>query len=168
MLEVELRFDDIDISNIKKRNLPKIQRWMILQDQFVNDETDLQELEERFLESYISECEFFLKINKKNELIGIIKGRIEFKNPNEVWIWSFYIDDEHRITNLNNEIIEKLLNYFSEGYGIDVFCSRIIKNDEESLRFWNKIGFKTVRMVKDFYSINGKHMDMLIMKKIGV
>lgn len=165
MLEVELRFDDIDISNIKKRNLPKIQRWMISQKQFVNDETDLQELEERFLESYISECEFFLKINKRNELIGIIKGRIEFKNPNELWIWSFYIDDKYRTTNLNNEIIEELLNYFSKEYGIDVFYTRIIKNDEEGLSFWNKVGFKSIRMVKDFYSINGKCMDMLIMKK---
>lgn len=168
MLNVELRFDDIYISNIDKKNLPQIQKWMILQKQLVNDETDLQELEERFLESYISECEFFLKINKKNELIGIIKGRLEFKNPNEVWIWSFYIDDKYKTTNLDDEIITELLNYFLQEYGIDVFWTRIIKNDEESLCFWKKTGFQSVRMVKDFYRINGKYMDMLIMKKIGV
>jgi hypothetical protein len=168
MLEVELRFNDIDISNITKGDLPIVQKWMRLQNQFVHDETDLQELKERFLESYISECEFFLKINKKDELIGIIKGRLEFKNPNEAWIWSFHLDNKYKTTKMNNEIVEKLLEYFLEWYGIDIFCTRIIKSDEEGLSFWKSIGFKSIRMVKDFYSINGKYMDMLIMKKLGI
>ncbi|MBV7273081.1 GNAT family N-acetyltransferase [Clostridium thailandense] len=165
MLEVELRFDDIYISSIKKENLLQIQKWMTMQKQFVDDDMGLKELEERFLESYISECEFFLKIDKKNELIGIIKGRMEFKNPNEVWIWSFYIDDKYKNTTINSETIKQLLNYFSKGYGIDIFYTRIIKNDRDSLLFWKIMGYKPVRVVKDFYSINDKYMDMLIMKK---
>lgn len=165
MLNVELRFDDIYISSIKKGNLPQIQKWMTLQKQFVDDDMGLQELKERFLESYISECEFFLKIDKGNELIGIIKGRMEFKNPNEVWIWSFYIDDKYKNTNIGSKTIEELLNYFSEEYGIDIFYTRIIKNDKDNLRFWKTMGYKPIRVVKDFYSINGKYMDMLIMKK---
>ncbi|MBI6871661.1 GNAT family N-acetyltransferase [Clostridium aciditolerans] len=168
MLDVELRFNDINISNIKKSDLPQIQTWMKLQKQFVHDETDLEELKERFLESYISECEFFLKINREQELLGIIKGRLEFKNPNEAWIWYFYIDDKYRTANLNNKIMEELLNYFLCEYDVDIFCTRIIKNDRESLEFWKNIGFKSVRMVKDFYSINGKYMDMLIMKRVEV
>lgn len=168
MLEVELRFNDINILNIEKSDLPQIQNWMKLQKQFVHDETDLQELKERFLESYISECEFFLKINRKQELLGIIKGRLEFKNPNEAWIWFFYIDDKYRTANLNNQIMEELLNYFLCEYDVDIFCTRIIKSDRESLEFWKNIGFKSVRMVKDFYTINGKFMDMLIMKRVEV
>lgn len=168
MLDVELRFNDISISNIDNRDLPQIQAWMKLQKQLLHDEMNLQELKERFLESYISECEFFLKISKREELLGIIKGRLEFKNPNEAWIWFFYIDDKYRNTNLNNEIMERLLNYFLCEYDINIFCTRIIKNDIDSLEFWKNIGFKSIRMVKDFYSIDGKHMDMLIMKRVEV
>jgi RimJ/RimL family protein N-acetyltransferase len=166
MLELEINFNDINVSNVEKKDLTQIQAWMEVEKQFVYGENSLEELYERYLESYISECEFFLKINKKNELIGILKGRLEFKNPNEVWIWFFYLNNEYRTIDVGVKIIQELINYFFDEYGIDIYFTRIIKADGENVGFWKNIGFKIVRMVKDFYCIDGKYMDMLIMKKV--
>lgn len=166
MLGLEINFKDINITNIEKKDLTQIQAWMESEKEFVYGENSLEELYERYLESYISECEFFLKINKKNKLIGILKGRLELKNPNEVWIWFFYLNNEYRNVGLGAEIVEQIINYFSDEYGIDIYFTRIIKSDGDNVMFWKNVGFKVVRMVKNFYCIDNKYMDMLIMKKV--
>lgn len=166
MLGVEIIFNDVNVTNIEKKDLPQIESWMETEKEFVYGENSSEELYERYLESYISECEFFLKINKKDELIGILKGRLELKNPNEAWIWFFYLNNEYRNAGLGVEIIQQLISYFSDEYGIDIYFTRIIKSDGDNVNFWKNIGFKVVRMVKDFYCIDGKYMDMLLMKKV--
>lgn len=166
MLDLKISFNNINILNIEKEDLPQIQFWMEAEKQFIYSENCLEELYERYLESYISECEFFLKITKADKIIGILKGRLELKNPNEVWIWFFYLNNEYRNAGLGSEIMKQLTNYFLDEYGIDIFFTRIIKDDGESISFWKKIGFDTIRVVKDFYCDNGKCMDMLIMKKV--
>jgi Acetyltransferases len=166
MLELKINFNDISISNINEDDLTQIQAWMEFENQFAYGEDNLEELHERYLESYISECEFFLKINKKEELIGILKGRLELKNPNEVWIWFFYLNNEYRNSNIGMKIIQELISYFSDEYGIDIYFTRIIRDNEENIGFWKNVGFQIVRMVKNFYCIDGKSMDMLIMKKV--
>ncbi|MBC2580616.1 GNAT family N-acetyltransferase [Clostridium sp. DJ247] len=165
MIDIEITFNDIRVTNIEKKDLPQIHTWMKLENQFIDKENNLKNLNERFLESYISECEFFLKINKANTLIGIIKGRLEFKSLNEMWIWFFYLNDEYHSTGLNYDIINKLMNYFSEEYDVSIFFTRLLNNDCENVNFWKNTGFHIVRMVKSFYDIGGKYMDMLIMKK---
>lgn len=168
MLDIKMEFNDIKVSNINKEDLVEVQKWMECQKKFLQEETDATGLKERFLESYISECEFFLKINKHSKLIGILKGRLEFKNPNEVWIWFFYINDNYRNTQLSNITAKEIMKYFFNQYGIDIFFVRIIKEDKEILNFWKSLEFRSVRMVKNFYKINGEYKDMIIMKKIGM
>lgn len=165
MIDIEITFKDINVSNIEKKDLPQIHTWMKLENQFIDKENNLKDLNERFLESYISECEFFLKITKGNTLIGIIKGRLEFKSLNEMWIWFFYLNDKYQSTGLNYDIINELMNYFSEEYDVSIFFTRLLNNDHENVNFWKDIGFRIVRMVKSFYDIGGKYIDMLIMKK---
>jgi RimJ/RimL family protein N-acetyltransferase len=168
MLDIKIEFNDIKVSNINKEDLIEVQKWMECQKNLLPEETDADDLKERFLESYISECEFFLKINKHSKLIGILKGRLEFRNPNEAWIWFFYINDSYKNTEISNITAKEIMKYFFSEYGIDIFFIRIIKEDKEILNFWKCLGFKSVRMVKNFYSIDGKYKDMIIMKKIGI
>lgn len=165
MLEVKIEFKDITVSEIEKIDLPQIQKCLELERQVSGGIDNLEELTERFWESYISECEFFLKVNKKKNLIGILKGRLEFKNPNEVWIWFFCLNESHRNMNLGSEIIDHLTEYFFEEYGTNIFFTRIVKNDYDNVRFWKNVGFQTVRMVKNYYKIDNEYMDMLIMRK---
>jgi len=159
MLDVDVCFDDIVISNIQKEDLPNIEKMSEADEEF-----NFSELNDRFLESYLSECEYFLKINKNKKLIGVIKGRVEFKNSNEVWVWFYYIKEK----SLECMVMQELLLYFFQEYDIEIFYTRVAVEDENAVKFWKKLGFRPLRLVKNFYSINGKSMDMLIMENGSV
>lgn len=166
MLDVRIKYKDVKISNVREEDLVTIQKLMKKED-FPEEETNLEELKDRFLESYISQCEFFLKIEKNDILIGILKGRIEFRNENELWIWYFYLTEIYRNTDLGSILMRKLTDYFSKEYDVTQFFVRTIKDEIENRNMWKNIGYKSIRLVKNFYDINGKYMDMVIMKKFN-
>ncbi|BAH05825.1 GNAT family N-acetyltransferase [Clostridium kluyveri] len=168
MLDVNIKFKDMKISSVEEKDLIGIQKWMETNKVFLKEESTLEELKNRFLESYISECEFFFKIEKSEKLAGILKGRVEFKKQNELWIWFFYLDNICNNEDLRIDIIKYLMNYFNRRYGVNIFFARVIKDETNNIVFWKNIGFNLTRIVKDFYNVNGRHIDMMLMKKIGV
>ena len=168
MLDVEIEFKDMKISSVEQKDLVGIQKWMETNKVFLKEESTLEELKNRFLESYISECEFFFKIEKSEKLAGILKVRVEFKRQNELWIWFFYLDNVCNKEDLRSGIIKYLMNYFNRRYGVNIFFARVIKDETNSIVFWKNIGFDLARIVKNFYNVNGKYIDMMLMKKNGV
>ncbi|MCM8710359.1 GNAT family N-acetyltransferase [Clostridium sp. SYSU_GA19001] len=167
MFDIHIDIDDINISSIEREDIVTIQKWINYQQcnfKDTNKPMELKEFYERFLEYYVSEGEFFLKINKHNNLIGILKGRIEFKNPNEVWLWYFLLDNLYRGNGIGSQIIKSLQNYFSNGFGIYNFYTGVCEKDTRALKFWNKNNFKLIRVSKDFFNIDGRNMDMFVLK----
>jgi len=163
MLDICVNFEDIELSNIQKCDLHYIEKWNESEEGF-----NFSQLNDRFLESVLSECEYFLKIVKNNKLIGIIKGRVEFKEMNEAWIWFYYLNEEENVGDLYCRIMEELLSFFLQEFDTKIFFTRVAVEDEISVNFWKSIGFRPLRLVKDFYNINDKSMDMLIMEKLGI
>lgn len=169
MFDINIHFEDVNISSIVKEDVVSIQRWINSQ-QFYEDEAlskpmDLKELQERFIEYYMSENEFFLKIFKADELVGIFKGRVEFKNPNEVLIWCYILDKNFRGSGLGTRILNEVITYFKQNFGITNFSTTIVKGNSESTRFWAKNKFQLLRISKNFYNIEGKILDMIILKR---
>ena len=163
MLDIDINFEDIELSNIQKCDLHYIEKWNESEEGF-----NFSQLNDRFLESVLSECEYFLKIVKNNKFIGIIKGRVEFKNINEAWVWFYYLNEEENTEGLDCKIMEELLSYFSQEYDIRIFFTRVAAEDSVSVKLWESIGFKPLRLVRNFYNINDKSMDMLIMEKFSL
>jgi ribosomal protein S18 acetylase RimI-like enzyme len=163
MLEASFDFDDIEITNILREDLPSIARKAEEDGHF-----SIARLDERFLESYLSECEYFLKILKGGSLIGLVKGRVEFKNPHEAWIWFYYIEERFDGSGLAAEIARQLLEYMKEEYLVKDFYIRVPMDDLKAIKFWKGMGFKTLRAVKDFYFIDGQNIDMLILENKNV
>ena len=170
MFDINLQFDDVDISSIENQDLSYVQNW------FNNErlgciKTDnplkFNEFHKRFIEYYASECEFFLKVNLKQKLIGIIKGRVEFKNTNEVWITDFLIDNENRNEKVSSNILNKVMYYFCNSYGINSFSVGIMEEDIMVMEFWRFNCFEIQRIAKNFYNINGIKKDMFILKWNG-
>ncbi|MHC1720766.1 MAG: GNAT family N-acetyltransferase [Clostridiaceae bacterium] len=159
MLEVSLNFRDIKITNILVDDLSEIQKQIEYDEQF-----SLARLSERFLESYLSECEYFLKISKGDRLLGFIKGRVEFKNPNEAWVWFYHIVEGEEGDKLAAEVVEHLFCYLNREYDVGEFYIRVPLGEEQAINFWKTMGFKPLRLVKDFYYIGGQKMDMLILE----
>jgi len=159
MLEISFNFDGIEVTNILQEDLAAIIKRSESDKHF-----ELTRLNERFLESYLSECEYFLKISMDDSLIGLIKGRVEFKKPHEAWIWFYYIDEEKNRNGLDISLAWNLMEYLNDEYGVIDFYIRVTVEDHMAIEFWKKLGFKPQRAVKDFYYIDGQSMDMLILE----
>ncbi|QGU94904.1 GNAT family N-acetyltransferase [Clostridium bovifaecis] len=142
MFYINLEIQDIKISSIEKEDLEKVYQWLSCEDSFI----EYRQFYERFLEYYLSECEFFLKINKNSNLIGIIKGKVEFKNPNEVWLSYFILESRMRNQGIGSEILNGIINYFFKDCGIVKFYVKVKENNFKSLVFLRKNNFSPIKL----------------------
>jgi RimJ/RimL family protein N-acetyltransferase len=172
MFDLSISFEDITISSIVQEDIVCVQQWMNNQQFYaqeaLNKPMSLKELQERFIEYYMSENEFFLKIQQKNNLIGIFKGRIEFKSTNEVLIWCYILDKESMGHGLGSKILNEILSYFKNKLGINSFSASIVAGSEKAVRFWSKNKFFLHRVSKNFFKVEDKILDMLVLRREGI
>ncbi|HEY5501100.1 MAG TPA: GNAT family N-acetyltransferase [Candidatus Humimicrobiaceae bacterium] len=169
MFNIAIKFDNISIVNVEKEDVFKIKNWINNQHVYNIDDGlnyDTREFYERYLEYYVSEGEYFLKVLCGSELIGIIKGRIEFKNPNEVWIMCYLIEDKMHAADVSSTIINQFSRHLYESYGICNFYTFAKVNNNEMLKLWKNNNFEISRVTSNFIEIDSKDKDILILKKI--
>jgi hypothetical protein len=169
MFNIDIKFDDVSIINVEKEDIFKIKNW--INNQHVYNIEDglnygIREFYERYLEYFVSEGEYFLKVLCKNKLIGILKGRIEFKNPNEVWIMCYLIESQMYGSDLSTRIITEFSKHFHGNYGISNFYTFVSANNSNMLKLWKNNNFEISRVTNNFLEIDSKDKDMLILKKI--
>lgn len=168
MFNIEIVFDDVSIMSVEKEDITKIQNWINRQQAFNIDagkDYGIKEFYERYLEYYVSEGEYFLKILRGSELIGIIKGRIEFKNPNEVWIMCYLIEFRLYDLDISNTIINEFLKHLYKNYGIRNFYTFVPADNPSMLEVWKNNDFEIIRVTSNFLEINSQDKDILILKK---
>ncbi|MBM7870162.1 ribosomal protein S18 acetylase RimI-like enzyme [Clostridium pascui] len=167
MLGINLIIDNMTILSIQKEDVIYVGDYLKNQCISQNEELEISDIYEKFLEYYVSENEFFLKINDKetDEILGIIKGRVEFKNPHEAWIWSISLNKSIRSKGIGSIILKKLSIYLKEEYGVRDFYTRIIKEDGSKFKFWTKNGYEVIRVSEELYNTNDKKTSVFILKK---
>lgn len=169
MFNIDIDFDNIRIMNLEKEDIYNVKEWIGNQKVFsTEDELNygVKEFYERYLEYYVSEGEYFLKILCGNELIGIIKGRIEFKNPNEVWIMCYLIDVKFYNNETSNKIINEFLKHLYNNYGIRNFYTFVSSNNLDMLKLWTSNNFEIIRKTKNFLKTKNENKNILILEKI--
>ena len=169
IFDIDIQFDDISITSIERDDILLVQNWLDFQSSFcidIEEPFDKKEFYNRFIEYYVSECEFFLKIQSQGKVIGVMKGRVEFKNPNEVWISYFLLDRSVRCKGLGSAIFIRVSKYFDNSYGIHNIYISVAENDTRAIKFWLKNNFELKRVSKNFFNINGNATNMLILKNI--
>ena len=107
----------------------------------------------------------FLKFYVDSELIGIIKGRIEFKNPNEVWIMCYLIEFKLYDADISTTIINEFLKHLYKNYGIRNFYTFVSADNHEMLKLWKNNNFEISRVTSNFLEIDSEDKDILILKK---
>lgn len=170
MFDINIQFDEVDISSVENEDLIYIQNWFNSERLGcieTKNPLKFDDFYKRFIEYYASECEFFLKIYFKKELIGIIKGRVEFKSTNEVWITDFLLDSEMLNEKVSKNILSKVMFYFRNGYGINNFFTGVMEEDTMAMEFWKCNSFEVIRIAKNFYNISETKKDMFILKWNG-
>ncbi|AGK97028.1 GNAT family N-acetyltransferase [Clostridium pasteurianum] len=168
MFDVNIKYGDFSISSVEREDVKHIQLWYNNQKSFLynsNDYLGTNEFYERFLEYYMSECEIFLKIIKRNNIIGIFRGRIEFKNKNIVWASCFAMESASLDNNEGNIILDKILKYFLHNFGIEDFLIGVSVKDKKILNVLKNSGFQMVRISNDFFMNESNNGNAVILKK---
>ena len=168
MFDVNIKYGDISISSVEKEDVKHIQAWYNNQKSFLyngNDYLGINEFYERFLEYYMSECEIFLKIININSIIGIFKGRVEFKGENMVWVSCFAMESTYLDNNVGNIVLDKILKFFLHNFGIEDFLIGVSVKDKKILNLLKDSGFQLVRISNDFFMNESTSGNAIILKK---
>lgn len=169
MFDIKIDFEDIRISCININDIVTAQKWLSVQnsiDTCSQNNINPDDFFERYLESLISEGEIFLKICKNSKLIGLLKGRIEFKNPNEVWFQYLFLSKEYRHNGIGSKIISNLCSNFAQKNFFNLFFALVEGNDDKAINFLTKNKFDFCRTVQNYLPVNNSNVDMQIFKKI--
>lgn len=168
MFNIDIVFDDVSIMSVEKEDIINIEKWINNQQVFNIDARKnygIKEFYERYLEYYVSEGEYFLKVLCGNEIIGIIKGRIEFKNPNEVWIMCYLMEFRLYDADISSTIINEFLKHLYKNYGICNFYTFVSANNLRMLKLWKSNNFEVSRITSNFLEGGSQDKDILILKK---
>ncbi|MCB2297343.1 GNAT family N-acetyltransferase [Clostridium tagluense] len=168
MFNIDIVFDDVSIMSVEKEDITKIEDWINSKQGFNIDASrdyGIVDFYERYLEYYVSEGEYFLKVLRDSELIGIIKGRIEFKNPNEVWIMCYLIEFGLCDVDVATKIIDEFIKHLYKNYGIRNFYTFVSADNKGMMKIWKNNNFEISRVTSNFLEINSKDKDILILKK---
>ncbi|MDF2884342.1 MAG: hypothetical protein K0R54_4909 [Clostridiaceae bacterium] len=168
MLDVVIRIDNLCITNVLEDDIKEIGHWIKLQNYNENGgkfiELNEKELYDRYLECYLSECEFFLKIVNCNKLVGILRGKAEFKKSNEI-TFMFMLLDHNSTDATARSIIRALTDYFYNEYSINNFYSYVVDDVNNYINSWEKNNFFVINRYKQYYNFNNRAYDMLLLQK---
>lgn len=160
MVDIFIKCHDIELSNIAKEDINYIYKNLSLDEEYKNISFDY--IYERFLEYYISENEFGLKIKSKDDDIGIIKGRMEFTNIVRIWLNYFHIYKKYRNKGEGSKVLDIFTSEIKKEFLVEEIYLVLNSKKFKELSFWNKNGYSTIRNVKKDYD---EQCDNLIILK---
>lgn len=159
---------DIAVRNIDKKDINEVLRCVNQSDESLTSMGrdslfTKEEINERYLETLINSMEFFCCIELKGKTIGILKGRLESNNPNDLFIMSLILLEEYRGLGLGSRVLKYAEEYFSNEISVDKFYALIMENNSRAIDFWSKNGYKIKRVT--FGAEDIKSPGMIILEK---
>ncbi len=157
---------DIAIRNIEKEDLTGVLRCVNQSDESVvamgrASLFTIEEIHQRYIETLINSMEFFCCIEYKGIAIGILKGRLESKNPNELCLTSLVLLEEYRGLGFGSKISKSVEEYFSNNFCVDKFYAIIMENNKRARQFWIKNNYKIARITMGLEKIGSPGMIIL-------
>lgn len=154
---------DIAIRNIEKPDLNEVLRCVNQSDESVvamgrASIFSLEEIHQRYLETLINSMEFFCCIEYREIAIGILKGRLESKNPNELCLTSLILLEEYRGLGLGTKVLESVEEYFSSKFSVNKFYALIMEDNNRAQQFWLNNNYKIARVTRGVEEIGGPGM----------
>ena len=172
MLALNLEIDDFFFRDIKKDELNKVLELYNDVDESIfatgiDRQLSIEEMGEKYLEVLINSYEFFIGIFSKGneELIGVIKGHIDYDNSEEAWISSFLIKKDFRNTGIGNKSINAFISFMNKTYDVKKVLAGVISKNKRGMEFWINAGFQHIRVIKEYISLNNGYEDFIILKK---
>ena len=173
MFSLNIQEQTVYFKDIKLEHLPQILKWYNKIGDFkfatgIDEPLTLEVLTRKYAEVAICINEFFVGIYTvaENEMIGILKGRLEYENKYAVWISSIVIDSNYQRRGYGSSSIELALNYFKNHNGMKTAFLSVIEENEQGRRFWSKHNFLELRRLENHIKLNKRQQNIIIMQKI--
>lgn len=172
MLRLNIRNDQIHFIDIKPQMLPQVLKWYNNVDEFkyatgIDKPIDLGSMIQKYEEVAICSSEFFVGIhdNERQDMIGILKGRVRGGKIPVVWISSIVIDPELQRKGYGSQALHMLLAYLKQTGHIKGAYIAVVEDNIGGMRFWNRNGFQFVRKIEKHMTIDNKKQNVVIMRK---
>ncbi|SDR08627.1 phosphinothricin acetyltransferase [Chryseobacterium soldanellicola] len=114
---------------------------------------------------FFNDCRWVLE-NENNEVVGwcglkLISKRDCYKGVAEV---SIYLDNKYQGLGLGSILLKKMV-LDSENHGFWTLQASIFSENEASIKFHHKNGFRTVGIRKKIAKLNGVWKDVILLEK---
>ncbi|MCX7842664.1 MAG: GNAT family N-acetyltransferase [Clostridia bacterium] len=172
MLPLNIAGEHVFFEDIKIEHLPIILKWYNSVDCFkfatgVDSPITLEKLTQKYAEVAICSNEFFVGIFliRERKMIGILKGRLENKGAQTVWISSIVIDPFYQKRGFGSSSVNLLLDYLRSNYYVKFACLAVIEENIPGRAFWSKLGFTETRRIENHLKLKDKQQNVIIMNK---
>jgi len=172
MFSLNIENDCLYFKDIKPEDLPRILKWYNNADEYgfatgMGRNISLEMLSRKYAEAAICSDEFFVGIYiKKNDImIGILKGRLGYKNRDAIWISSIVIDSSFQNMGYGSMSIDLLLSYMKTHNKIKNAYLVVVEDNLAGKRFWQKQKFQELRIVEKYLELQDKRKNVILMHK---
>lgn len=176
MLTINLNNENLFFKDINKDDLQEVlklynQNEINIYATGIDRPMSYEDICQKYLEVLVNSHEFFAGIficNEdctKNQMIGVIKGRIDYDNNEEAWISSLLIDSSYQKNGIGTKSVSAILKMLKDTYDIKTVMIGTLSGNHIGREFWSKIGFSYIRTIQQYIKLNNKTEDFIIMKK---
>lgn len=174
MLTLKNKIDNLIFKDITKEDLLDVLDLYNQNDQSmyatgIGRRMSLEDINEKYLEVLVNSHEFFTGIflDKDNDLqmIGVIKGRIDYENSEEAWISSILVDNRYQRLGIGTKAVETLIDMLNKSYDVKIFYIGIIAGNNIGRYFWQKLEFSYFRTIEQYIKLKTSAEDFIIMKR---
>jgi len=172
ILTLNIQSDYLRFNDIKHENLEEILKWYNDVDKFmfatgIDTPVTLETLNQKYSEVIICRDEFFVGIysSKEENMVGVLKGRLQDKNNDSVWISSIVIDPCYQKTGIGSMSIDLLLGHLSENYDIKNAFLAVIEENIAGIAFWKKQNFCELRRIQNHLKLGDKKHNVIVMHR---
>lgn len=161
-----------EISDLYNYNISKVSKEDIscIYDFIIKNDIDLKcyltysSIEEKMNEALYCKGELFLKIqNQYKDVIGIIRGRVEFDFYNRLWLSLFKIADGVP-EKVKRKIFDSFVEDLSKNYRI--YKMEIgVSSEDNTLAFLKSCGFSVNRILKNYFTFEKENSSLIILNR---
>jgi len=166
LLLINIASNDFKVKNISLSDLVDVLN-------FINEDSDnllsigydkkinLEFIKEKYMESLVDPLEFFCGIYKEDEMLGILKGRLENKGVLEVWFLTYILKKSFRRLGLGSYILKLVEDYLKFQYNVLKYYAIVSIDNEKSIKFWIKNGY-IIERTSEYFKLNDKPVNILM------
>jgi RimJ/RimL family protein N-acetyltransferase len=172
MFSLNIANERIWFKDIKPDDLPLILKWYNKVDYFmyatgVSQPITLEVITQKYAEVAICSSEFFVGIFEREggNMVGILKGSLQYKHRDAVWISSIVIDTLYQKKGYGTAAIELLFDHLKSTGKVKNAYLAVIEDNIQGKNFWLKQNFRVLRRMESRFVLMDKKRSAVIMHR---